>query len=133
MNKEEIQEIAERITPRERKIIERLKKLSVEEIYVRKQRQLYNDIALLLIVMFFIFQLPLRVLLTALGHYTLPSLAFIFISILMQQAAIVAIFIIVVYFYCYMLDYFLDLHYFRKEKEIVKKRRGENGIQSKKH
>jgi len=133
MNQLEIQEIAERIAPRERKIIERLKKLSIEEIFVRRKRQLYNDIVLFIIVMFFILQLPLKVFFVAIQKYTYDSASMMFIIVLFQQALLVFGIALVVFFYCYLLDYLLDLHYFRKAKEIAKKLRGDNGIQSKKH
>ena len=97
MNKEEQKQIAEKISPRLRKRIERFSKLTVEERYVLHQRSQYFNGVLAVIVIFCIFQLPLKVLYTSLSTlgFRPEFAALMFVASLFKQAVLLVIIAII--------------------------------------
>ena len=130
MNKEDTIFVSKRITPLERERIEKYKKLTAEEMFVLKRKGMYMSFISTAIIMYFVFQTPVRLFIHTLSLRSFFTSYFVFIFSLFDQAIVMIVLGGFIYGYIRVIDWALGMNYFKKAKEIRKKILGDNGIQN---
>jgi hypothetical protein len=130
MKKEDTDFVSKRITPLERERIEKYKKLTAEEMFVLKRKNMYMNFISSILFFYFVLQTPIKLLIHTLSLRSFFTSYFVFIFSMLDQTMTLLVLAGILYGYIRLIDWALGMNYFKKAKEIRKKIVGDNGIQN---